>query len=110
MNVIKSILPEAIPLDSLPRASHNLRRPIFITSRAELEGTIETSDHLTEFAPDDAATDQRPTRNYQIMLLLSGFFMTFHVIWINLVYGIFQVRFHDGIAGTLTEELGSGWI
>ncbi|KAG5637794.1 hypothetical protein H0H81_003186 [Sphagnurus paluster] len=32
----------------------------------------------------------RPTRNYQTLLLLTGFFMTFHVIGINSVFGIFQ--------------------
>ncbi len=34
---------------------------------------------------------ERPTKQYQTLLLLSGFFMTFHVIGINSVYGIFQV-------------------
>ncbi|KAF9498832.1 monocarboxylate transporter [Pleurotus eryngii] len=33
---------------------------------------------------------ERPTKQYQMLLLLSGFFMTFHVIGINSVYGIFQ--------------------
>ncbi|KAG5645866.1 hypothetical protein DXG03_005208 [Asterophora parasitica] len=32
----------------------------------------------------------RLTRQYQALLLLSGFFMTFHVIGINSVFGIFQ--------------------
>lgn len=36
---------------------------------------------------------ERPTKQYQMLLLLSGFFMTFHVIGINSVYGIFQVSF-----------------
>ncbi|KAF8079387.1 MFS general substrate transporter [Lyophyllum atratum] len=32
----------------------------------------------------------RPTRQYQMLLLLSGFFMTFNVIGINFVFAIFQ--------------------
>lgn len=32
-----------------------------------------------------------PSRNYQYLLVLAGFMMTFHVIGINSVYGLFQV-------------------
>lgn len=33
-----------------------------------------------------------PTRTYQVMLLLAGSMMIFHIIGINQVFGIFQVR------------------
>jgi hypothetical protein len=33
-----------------------------------------------------------PTRRYQTLLILSGSLMIFHVIGINSVFGIFQVR------------------
>ncbi|KIM82234.1 hypothetical protein PILCRDRAFT_820618 [Piloderma croceum F 1598] len=90
MNAIKSSLPEVY---NLPSLSQN--RPNSDTSqsasRLEREGTRQAIHPLTEeVAPENAATDQRPTRRYQIMLLLSGFFMTFHVIGINFIYGVFQ--------------------
>ncbi|KAF8890076.1 major facilitator superfamily domain-containing protein [Infundibulicybe gibba] len=50
----------------------------------QLESLTSTSDHQRNEEPS------RPTRGYQALLLLSGFFMTFHVIGINSVFGIFQ--------------------
>ncbi|KAL0950252.1 hypothetical protein HGRIS_010236 [Hohenbuehelia grisea] len=47
----------------------------------ELESDPQTEEHAIA-AP--------PTRQYQALLLLTGFLMTFHVIGINSVYGIFQ--------------------
>jgi len=87
---------EGLPeIYTLPSLSQNQNRPNSDISqsatRLEQEGTRNT---LTEdVAPENAATDQRPTRRYQIMLLLSGFFMTFHVIGINFIYGVFQVSY-----------------
>jgi hypothetical protein len=69
--------------------------PNISAHQVDLEGTREISSSLTESGvdtvPDNAATDQGPTRQYQILLLLSGFIMIFHVIGINMIYGIFQV-------------------
>ena len=98
MTTTTSRLTEAFSLDSFPFQSRP-NSDSNSTRRTEHEGTIETTEPLTEadadIAPSNAATDQRPTRNYQLMLLLSGFCMTFHVIGINLVYGIFQVSLHN---------------
>lgn len=58
---------------------------------SHIESRAEMADALTEEAPDNAATDQRPTKAYQTALLISGFLMTFHIIGINFIYGIFQV-------------------
>ncbi|RDB21688.1 putative transporter ESBP6 [Hypsizygus marmoreus] len=54
--------------------------------------TFERSGEVHQVVePDDAQpTVTRPTRRYQVLLLVSGFFMTFHVIGINSLYGIFQ--------------------
>lgn len=46
----------------------------------------------TPFA--NVANDLRPSRWYQILLVLAGFLMTFHVIGINSIYGLFQVCFY----------------
>ena len=90
MSTINSGLPEVY---SLPSLSQN--RPDSVTaSPLEREGSRLQAINLTEdVAPENAATDQRPTRRYQVMLLLSGFFMTFHVIGINFIYGVFQVSY-----------------
>ena len=41
--------------------------------------------------PENAAQDLRPSRQYQTLLLLSGFMMIFQTIGIGQAYGIFQV-------------------
>ncbi|KAJ7080953.1 MFS general substrate transporter [Mycena belliarum] len=63
--------------------------------------------------------DPQPTRRYQAVLLLAGFMMTFHVIGINSVFGIFQdlytsdeskipgTRGNDAVV-SLIGTLGSG--
>jgi hypothetical protein len=90
MSEIESGPPE---IYTLPSLSQNQNRPNS-DSRLEQEGTRHAINSLTEdVAPENAATDQRPARRYQIMLLLSGFFMTFHVIGINFIYGVFQVSY-----------------
>ena len=48
------------------------------TGRAELE-------NVPTAAPE-------PSRTYKCLLVLAGFMMTFHVIGINSIYGLFQVR------------------
>lgn len=40
----------------------------------------------------DTHTNARPTRRYQALLLATGFLMTFQVIGINSIFGIFQVH------------------
>lgn len=42
-------------------------------------------------APEGAVSDARPTRRYQVALLVAGFSMIFQIIGINSIYGIFQV-------------------
>ena len=87
MNAAISNLPEVYTLTLFPsRNQSQIRSNLDISALSRYEGSS-----LEDAAPENATTDQRPTRRYQIMLLLSGFFMTFHVIGINLVYGIFQV-------------------
>lgn len=49
--------------------------------------------------PENAAQDLRPSRQYQTLLLLSGFMMIFQTIGIGQAYGIFQV-------GTLRDRYG----
>lgn len=61
----------------------------------------EAFDHGSASEPNNAVTDQRPTRKYQILLLLSGFVMCFHTIGMNLSYGIFQVSLRTGHVCTL---------
>lgn len=41
---------------------------------------------------DSQAPLAPPTRTYQVMLLIAGSMMIFHIIGINQVFGIFQVR------------------
>lgn len=57
----------------------------------ELLGSAVNSQ-CDDIAPQDAAVDLRPSRTYQLLLLLSGFLMIFHIIGINSIYGLFQVR------------------
>ncbi|KAG9218640.1 hypothetical protein CCMSSC00406_0001246 [Pleurotus cornucopiae] len=54
----------------------------------EVDGLSLNHGEYQESAVVQAA--ERPTKQYQILLLLSGFFMAFHVNGINSVYGIFQ--------------------
>lgn len=58
----------------------------------EVDGPSLNHREYQESAVVQAA--ERPTKQYQILLLLSGFFMAFHVNGINSVYGIFQVVTH----------------
>jgi hypothetical protein len=85
MSTINSGLPEVYNLPSLSQI-----RPNSVTA-SPLEREGSRLQAIEDVAPENAATDQRPTRRYQVMLLLSGFFMTFHVIGINFIYGVFQV-------------------
>jgi hypothetical protein len=75
-----------------------------MTLSAAAAGVLEHRDH-TSFElitqdtegqglepPQNAFTDVRPTKRYQTLLLLSGFMMIFHVIGINQIFGVFQVR------------------
>lgn len=61
---------------------------------AEQSGTTDVGNSSNYAEYQESAMVQateRPTKQYQILLLLSGFFMVFHVNGINSVYGIFQV-------------------
>lgn len=60
-----------------------------LTDRGQVtQDVISPSEHDTP-APN---TLERPSQGYQMLLLLSGFLMIFHVIGIGQVYGIFQVN------------------
>lgn len=63
-------------------------------SLAESDGntTIELLS-IEDINLKKAENYERPTRKYQVLLLLSGFVMSFHTTGINLCYGIFQVCF-----------------
>lgn len=52
----------------------------------------EQDDEVREPAdpPSNAVSDSTPSRNYQALLLLSGFLMIFWIIGLNSVYGVFQ--------------------
>lgn len=52
---------------------------------------LQNTEHGGSDADRHTPIPAQPERRYQVLLLLSGFFMTFHVIGINSVYGIFQV-------------------
>lgn len=55
-------------------------------SRQEQDGEVrEPAD-----PPSNAVSDSTPSRNYQALLLLSGFLMIFWIIGLNSVYGVFQ--------------------
>lgn len=41
---------------------------------------------------EDEDTPPQPSQTYQCLLVFAGFMMTFHVIGINSIYGLFQVR------------------
>ena len=84
---VPTILPaETIALES--PIGHTSSNPSLIGREGDL---AILNDLSTDNEPNSAATDQGPTRKYQILLLLSGFVMCFHTIGINLSYGIFQV-------------------
>ncbi|KAI0800538.1 MFS general substrate transporter [Fomes fomentarius] len=65
---------EAVVLRTFP--THNTSDAIARTSR---NGQESEPTHNIE-----------PSRNYQYLLVLAGFMMTFHVIGINSIYGLFQ--------------------
>ncbi|KAI0756441.1 MFS general substrate transporter [Daedaleopsis nitida] len=48
------------------------------------------SNSRNEVDDSEAPYTLEPTRTYQCLLLLAGFMMTFHVIGINSIYGLFQ--------------------
>lgn len=82
---------EPINLESFQPLNRTTRSNPSLFGHEGHAAITETLDHGTDNEPNGAATDQRPTRKYQILLLLSGFVMCFHTIGINLSYGIFQV-------------------
>lgn len=57
----------------------------------EDNGATRPDVSVVEYAPQDAVLDSRPSRRYQIVLLVGAFFMIFQVMGINSVYGVFQV-------------------
>ena len=62
--------------------------------RGEVLNSVDIEEHAAHFddaPPETAAVDLRPSRQYQMLLVLSGFIMIFHVIGINSIYGLFQV-------------------
>ncbi|OCH92967.1 MFS general substrate transporter [Obba rivulosa] len=52
-----------------------------------------------------AADPAQPTRTYQLVLLTAGFVMTFHVIGINSIYGLFQ-EFYTSPETTISGAQG----
>lgn len=69
--------------------------PITVKSDSpQIRITVDDSldEAQTETVPDGAISDARPTRRYQVALLLAGFSMIFQVFGLNSVYGVFQVR------------------
>lgn len=58
--------------------------------RVTVDDSLDEAQTVT--VPDGAVSDARPTRRYQVALLLAGFSMIFQVFGLNSVYGVFQVR------------------
>ncbi|KAH9950974.1 MFS general substrate transporter [Amylocystis lapponica] len=59
----------------------------------------------TDEPPDNATVYVQPTRQYQILLVLSSFMMIFHVIGINSIYALFQ-EFYTSSATTISDAEG----
>ncbi|EKM54904.1 uncharacterized protein PHACADRAFT_197337 [Phanerochaete carnosa HHB-10118-sp] len=58
--------------------------------QANLEDTMQGKEHKPSEPLHDEQEEWMPSRKYQTALLAAGFAMTFHVIGINSIYGIFQ--------------------
>ena len=74
-----------------------------VTGEGILLRTFSRSDtnHSTTAARIDGILNEdangnlpntEPSQTYKCLLVLAGFMMTFHVIGINSIYGLFQVR------------------
>ncbi|KAI0275312.1 MFS general substrate transporter [Gloeopeniophorella convolvens] len=80
-----------------------------VLSELNLATTASHVDSITNehgpTPPEDAAEDLRPTRAYQLVLLLAGFMMTFQTIGINQTYGIFQ-EFYTSSQSNIRDGAG----
>lgn len=75
------------PLDTNAISMHRIS-----TNDARASPNRGDDSDLDSTQVDLRETLSRPTRTYQVMLLLAGSMMIFHIIGINQVFGIFQVR------------------
>jgi hypothetical protein len=71
------------------------------TSETHQLGIVRSLNNTAHDTPATTASNEtlpyyseRPSRQYQTLLLISGFLMIFHVIGIGQVYGIFQVNIY----------------
>lgn len=63
--------------------------------RVTVDDSLDEAQTVT--VPDGAVSDARPSRRYQVALLLAGFSMIFQVFGLNSVYGVFQVRIRTSL-------------
>ena len=54
--------------------------------------TSATSASGRSLEETETPPTEQASRTYQCLLVFAGFMMTFHVIGINSIYGLFQVR------------------
>ena len=59
---------------------------------------LDVLEDVSNVSLGTVADDLRPSRRYQMLLVLAGSLMTFHVIGINSIYGLFQVCLFESIA------------
>ena len=62
------------------------------SDQTELTSRVRADPDHTRDDPDAPATTPEPSRTYQCILVLAAFLMIFHIIGINSIYGLFQVR------------------
>lgn len=73
----------------------------------EING-IRNSQSASDTQRADEDVPSQPSQTYQCLLVFAGFMMTFHVIGINSIYGLFQVRMCSSYMGLLIDFLPAG--
>ncbi|OSD00871.1 MFS general substrate transporter [Trametes coccinea BRFM310] len=68
-------------------------------------GVAERTDGLGNVGSEHSNSASEPSKSYQCLLVFAGFMMTFHVIGINSIYGLFQ-EFYTSPETNITGALG----
>ncbi|OBZ78981.1 Monocarboxylate transporter 12 [Grifola frondosa] len=78
--------------------------PEVISLRSLQHPTVPNAENVQESTTDDVPYAQ-PSVQYQVILVSAGFLMTFHVIGINSIYGLFQ-EFYTSPQSNISDAEG----
>ncbi|TFY70900.1 hypothetical protein EVG20_g2105 [Dentipellis fragilis] len=84
-----SAIQETHELDDLSKAALTQRTIKSVERDSDAHGDVSQETAVAN-APENAAEDLRPSKRFQVLLVLAGFMMIFQTIGTNQTYGVFQ--------------------